>query len=142
MTEPTTEPITYPPITYGSNFPFDLNTLDDSDRVIHMMVTQSAGLAIGAHVKEHGTTITVHGSCDPDFKASAFFGNDCAGIAKFGLCDANSTNSYPRFHVPLRWAEQKDDGSWSTFLHCPECGCTTTDFPNFYELAKAHTHTG
>ena len=93
-------------------------------------MSQAHNVPMGAYILEHGRTITVRGSCYPDFKASALGGWDCARIAQSGGCAAS-------FPMALRWGEQKDDGSWVTFLHCPECGCTTTDFPNFYELAEA-----
>ena len=91
---------------------------------------QSHNVPLGAYIWEYGRTITVSGSCDPDFKASQLRDADCAYIGREGLCNASFSRS-------LYWGEQKDDGSWVTFLHCPECGCTTTDFPNFYALAKA-----
>ena len=94
------------------------------------MINQSHNVALGAYIWEHGRTITVSGSCYPDFKASQLRNMDCATIAQKGVCDASFSRS-------LYWGEQKDDGSWVTFLHCPECGCTTTSFPNFYELAEA-----
>ena len=119
-----------PSITYGLNFPFDLNKLHNSENVIYNMMAQSHNVPIGAYIFEYGRTITVSGSCYPDFKASQLGGKDCARIGQEGLCDA-------AFHMSLYWGEQRDDGSWVTFLHCPECGCTKTSFPNFYNLAKA-----
>ena len=66
-------------------------------------------------------------------EASMLGGMDCATFHKEGACDAS-------FHMSLRWGEQKDDGSWVTFLHCPECGCTPTSFPNFKDLAAAEKY--
>ena len=128
--EQTTEPVTETThlITNGLNFQFDLNTLPNSHKIIYGVYYN---LPLGGYMMEHGKTITVSGSCYPDFVSSGFSGGwDCARIAQSGLCDA-------AFHYSLRYAEQKDDGSWVTLLHCPECGCTTTGSPNFYDLAKA-----
>ena len=98
-----------------------------------MIADTQYGILMGAYLTEHGSTITVSGSCYPDYKASMIGDMDCATLHKKGACDAS-------FHMSLRWAEQKDDGSWVTFLHCPECSCSTTGFPNFKDLAAAEKY--
>ena len=85
-------------------------------------------IPIEVHVAKYGPTIIVSGSCYPDFQASIWNNVNCATVSEFGLCNAPT-------HHSIISAQQIEDGSWVTLRHCPECGCTTTDVPNFNELA-------
>ena len=85
-------------------------------------------IPIEAYVAEQGPTIMVSGSCYPDFQPSLWWNVNCANVSEYGLCDAP-------VHQLIITAKQMEDGSWATLRHCPECGCTTTDVPNFNELA-------
>ena len=130
MTEPTTS--VRPPTTYTTtpslNFPFDLNTITTINNYLPAIVSRP-GLPIGAFAAEHGSTITISGYCYPDYVASIWGGLNCADVSERGMCDAP-------FHLSISSAEQIENGSWVIYLHCPECGCSRTGFPNFYGLAK------
>ena len=139
-TEPVTEsttsvrPTTEPPITYTTtpslNFPFDLNTVatNFSNDFVSILIN-NPGLPIGAYTAEHGSRITISGYCYPDYKASIWGDQDCATLAEQGMCDGS-------FHLSIVSAEQIENGSWVTYLHCPECGCSRSSFPYFYGLAE------
>ena len=134
VTEPTTSvrPTTEPPTTYTTtpslNFPFDVNTVASVNDFLSLLI-DNPGLPIGAYAAEHGSRIWVSGYCYPDYKASIWGGQDCASLAEQGVCDAPFANA-------IVSAEQIENGSWVTFLHCPECGCSRSSFPDFYGLAK------
>ena len=127
-TEPQTEPTTNPTI---SSYQFDLNAVVSINNFVQMLLDVSTGpwaLPIGAYVAEYGSTITVSGSCHPNYRASIWEDANCADIKKYGMCEEP-------IHLPIVSAQQIEDGSWATYLHCPECGCTTTDVPNLNDIA-------
>ena len=84
------------------------------------------GIPIGKYVAEYGSTITISGSCYPEYD-STVFGYDCRNITEIGLCN-------DPMNQQIFGAEQIEDGSWVTASHCPGCGCETFGVPNFYEL--------
>ena len=142
-TEPVTEPVTEPstelqtePTTNPtiSPYQFDLNAIAFENFVEVLMEYVTGPGAIGTYVAEHGPTIMVSGSCYPDYDWGVDWNHmNCSTAFDFGYCDGP-------LYLSLLTADQLEDGSWVTLRHCPVCGCTTTNVPDFNYLAAEDTY--
>ena len=117
--EPTSEPM-------SSSYTFDLNLIDYFVEDYGQM--NDARFPITEFMANEGETVRISGSCYPEYNFQIDvqdFG--CAQFAKLGCRSFD-------LYTAIFYAVPKDDGTWVTFRHCPECGCQEPGPENFHQV--------